>query len=73
MFAFVLRGDLGQSIWGAGYMRASNVICLGCGHSFTLYRHQLDPEQDVIDAKLRFATESLRRQCPDHVDFFRIP
>ena len=73
MVAFVLKDDPCRSIWGDAYVWAGNVICLGCKHSFSLYRHQLDPEQDVIDDKLRFATEALRRQCRDHVDSFRIP
>jgi hypothetical protein len=73
MFAYVFKDDPGRSIWGGEYVQAGNVICPSCKHGFAVYRHQLDPERDVIDAKLRFATEAVRRQCPDHVDSFRIP
>jgi hypothetical protein len=52
---------------------AGDVICPGCEHMFSVYRHELDQEQHVIDDKLRLAKEALSRTCRAHIASFRIP
>jgi hypothetical protein len=73
MVAYVLQHDPGRSIWGDAHVWAGDVICPGCEHMFSVYRHELDQEQHVIDDKLRFAKEALRGQCRAHIASFRIP
>jgi hypothetical protein len=65
------EGD--RSIWGDTHAWAGDVVCPGCKRSFSLYLDFRDREQHVVDETLQLASESLRRNCPEHVSCVAIP
>jgi hypothetical protein len=72
MKAYVIpEGD--RSKWGDTHVWAGNVLCPGCRRSFSLYVGFRDQERRVVNEKLRLASESLNRNCPEHVLFITIP
>jgi uncharacterized protein Usg len=73
MIAYLFKDDPDRPQYADTYVWASNVVCPGFKHKFSLYVDFRDQEHQIVNEKVRLAWQSLKHNCGGHASFLRIP